>query len=79
MSVLATKWLFLNAILLFNVIIQENSAQYIPPAASVEPLYPKGLRMSIPGEWDSLFLMSIYMYICLVPVSLCNFSVLLFF
>ncbi|XP_012241954.1 beta-1,3-glucan-binding protein 1 [Bombus impatiens] len=50
MSVLGTKWLLLNAILLFNVVIQENSAQYIPPAASVEPLYPKGLRMSIPDE-----------------------------
>ncbi|XP_017759246.1 PREDICTED: beta-1,3-glucan-binding protein 1-like [Eufriesea mexicana] len=50
MNVLGTKWLFVTLILLFNILIQENIAQYIPPTPTVEPLYPKGIRMSIPHE-----------------------------
>ncbi|XP_017882775.1 beta-1,3-glucan-binding protein-like [Ceratina calcarata] len=42
---------FLAAILFFfTAIVQESFAQYTPPTPSVEPLYPKGLRMSIPHE-----------------------------
>ncbi|KOC61578.1 Beta-1,3-glucan-binding protein [Habropoda laboriosa] len=44
------KWLFVTFILLFGIIVRENVAQFIPPTPSVEPLSPKGLRMSIPHE-----------------------------
>ena len=47
MIALSAKCLFLISLL--NV-LEENVAQYIPPTPVVEPLYPKGLRMSIPHE-----------------------------
>ncbi|CAL7939425.1 unnamed protein product [Xylocopa violacea] len=50
MNARATKWLLFIAFSCFSTVIEENSAQYVPPTPSVEPLYPKGLRMSIPHE-----------------------------
>ncbi|XP_029038992.2 beta-1,3-glucan-binding protein-like [Osmia bicornis bicornis] len=49
MTTLPTKMLLLE-ILLLLIVVQENFAQYLPPTPTVEPLYPKGLRMSIPHE-----------------------------
>lgn len=40
-------FLLVFVILLAN--IHENDA-YDPPAATVEPLYPTGLRLSVPGK-----------------------------
>lgn len=51
MYAIMTKWfILLTLALLINTAIEESLAQYVPPTPSVEPLYPKGLRMSIPGE-----------------------------
>lgn len=50
MYAIMTKWFILTLALLINTAIEESLAQYVPPTPSVEPLYPKGLRMSIPGE-----------------------------
>ncbi|XP_076173185.1 beta-1,3-glucan recognition protein 1 [Ptiloglossa arizonensis] len=49
MNALSANWLILIFIFLTNA-AQENLAQYVPPKPIVEPLYPKGLRMSIPHE-----------------------------
>lgn len=40
--------LFLLAIFLANIC--ENYAAYRPPEATVQPLHPMGLRISIPGK-----------------------------
>lgn len=46
---------FLVASAIFFANIRENHA-YTPPAATVEPLYPTGLRISIPGKVKISFL-----------------------
>lgn len=48
MSSLSTMSLFFG--LLLSIVLQGNLAQFVPPTPTVEPLYPKGLRMSIPHE-----------------------------
>ena len=50
MSVPGIKCSLVTLILLCNIAIQKILAQYEPPTPTVEPLHPKGLRMSIPGE-----------------------------
>ncbi|KOX70541.1 Beta-1,3-glucan-binding protein [Melipona quadrifasciata] len=50
MSVPGIKCSLVTIILLFNIVIQKILAQYEPPTPTVEPLHPKGLRMSIPDE-----------------------------
>ncbi|XP_054015580.1 beta-1,3-glucan-binding protein 2-like [Hylaeus anthracinus] len=49
MNALWTKWCIIILVSLFNV-AQVNVAQYVPPNVRVEPLYPVGIRMSIPHE-----------------------------
>ncbi|XP_076173187.1 gram-negative bacteria-binding protein 3-like [Ptiloglossa arizonensis] len=49
MNALSANWLILIFVFLSNVALK-NLAQYVPPKPIVEPLYPKGLRMSIPHE-----------------------------
>ncbi|CAK9833822.1 Beta-1,3-glucan-binding protein 1 [Anthophora retusa] len=50
MSSVTAKCLLVTLVSFFSIIVGENLAQYVPPTPSVEPLYPKGLRMSIPDE-----------------------------
>lgn len=50
MSVPGIKCSLVTVILLFNIVIQKILAQYEPPTPTVEPLHPKGLRMSIPDD-----------------------------
>ncbi|XP_076639542.1 beta-1,3-glucan recognition protein 1 [Colletes latitarsis] len=49
MNALSDKWFILILVSLFNIIL-ENVAAYDPPIPTVEPLFPKGLRIFIPHE-----------------------------
>jgi len=60
---------------IFLVNFYNNCEAYVPPPALVEPLYPLGLRISIPGEMRSL--LSRYILITFDPINnlievLCN-------
>jgi len=51
--------LFLLVIFFTNIC--ENYAAYTPPAATVQPLHPTGLRISIPGKIIKFQLLNNYL------------------
>ncbi|KAF7994035.1 hypothetical protein HCN44_011304 [Aphidius gifuensis] len=48
--IFSTRHIYLILLLIFLIIINDIYCVYTPPQAKVEPLHPKGIRISIPDE-----------------------------